>query len=472
MGYADANDGWDNAQGTTHRRRPRSALAALILVAASLAAGCAGTKPKPNQIFLMPAPSVYEEGVIDPFMGTDRLARDLEPGILYATDRKRAAPDDEEYEHYTYWRARMLQLGLAQVRLGQYDSITFEEARRIALLKDRTDEYPLEVTGIDEFGALARTVPPSDEETERSPEPTRRFIEEVNRRLVGSHSKDVYIYVHGYKVNFENPLLVAAELWHFLGYNGAFIAYSWPTKFSMWAYFADLDNAVNSARYLRALVIELAQKSDAERIHIIGYSAGTRLVSRMLADLGMYAYLMDDDEIDQTIKLGNVILIGSDFDQDILAGYLLDGSLRIADALTLYVSEADSALRFSQRMFRGRERAGELLNRTPLNPHAKAFMAAHPELRIIDVTSAEGSTGGSGHSYFRSSPWVSSDLLMTLLYDLAPEERGLVKEDDFPIWGFPPDYVERLRASLARINPSHAARQYLRDRMGPTLGAR
>jgi esterase/lipase superfamily enzyme len=445
----------DNAD---RRRRSSTILAALLAVAAALSGGCAGSQPKPNQIFLMPAPGVYAEGAIDPFIDNDPIGRGVQPGILYATDRKRAAPDDEDHAHYTYRRARKLQLGLARVRLGQDDAITWDEARRISLLKDRPEEYPLEVTGIEELGALEQTVPPGDDQTLRSPEPGRRFIEEVNERLAASAKKDVYIYVHGYKVNFENPILVAAELWHFLGYNGAFIAYSWPTKFSMWAYFADLDNAVNSARYLRTLVIDLARKSDAERIHIIGYSAGTRLVSRMLADLGMYAYLMDEEEIDRTVKLGNVILIGSDVDQDILAGYLLDGGLRVADSLTLYVSEADSALRFSRRMFRGRERAGELLDRTPLNPRAKAFMDAHPELRIIDVTEAEGGTGGSGHSYFRSSPWVSSDLLMTLLYDLTPAERGLVKEEDFPIWGFPPNYVERLRTSLASDNPALAVK--------------
>ena len=433
---------------STRRTPSPPAIAALIILAASLPVGCASNKPKPNQIFLMPAPEVYEEGRIDPFVGNDPVSRGVQPGVLYATDRKRAEPDDEQHDYYTLWRARKLQLGVAEVRLGQDDSMTWEQARRISLLKNRTEEYPLEVIGIDEFGTLEQTVPPADDQTERSPAPGRRFIEEVNERLTVADKKDIYIYVHGYKVSFENPILVAAELWHFLGYNGAFIAYSWPTKPSVWAYFADLDNAVNSARYLRTLVIDLAHKTDAERIHVIGYSAGTRLVSRMLADLGIYAYRMDHEEIDRAVKLGNVILIGSDVDQDVLAGYLLDGGLRVADSLTLYVSEADSALKFSRRMFRGRERAGELLDRTPLNPRAKAFMDAHPELRIIDVTEAEGGTGGSGHSYFRSSPWVSSDLLMTLLYGLSPEERGLVREKDSPIWGFPPDYVERLRASL------------------------
>lgn len=52
---------------------------------------------------------------------------------------------------------------------------------------------------------------------------------------------------------------------------------------------------------------------------------------------------------------------------------------------------------------------------------------------------------------------MSSDILMTLLYDLTPEERGLVLRDDLPIWTFPDDYVVRLRESLGRVNPALAA---------------
>jgi hypothetical protein len=37
---------------------------------------------------------------------------------------------------------------------------------------------------------------------------------------------------------------------------------------------------------------------------------------------------------------------------------------------------------------------------------------------------------------------------MNLYFDLDPAERGLVQRDDSPVWAFPPDYIERLTASL------------------------
>jgi esterase/lipase superfamily enzyme len=119
--------------------------------------------------------------------------------------------------------------------------------------------------------------------------PGERFAAALDARLAAAANKDVYIYVHGYKVDYENPVLVAAELWNFLGNDGAFIAYSWPSTRKTLAYWSDLDDALNSARGLRMLITFLSEHSDAENIHVIGYSAGTRLVARMLADLGMYS---------------------------------------------------------------------------------------------------------------------------------------------------------------------------------------
>ena len=57
-----------------------------------------------------------------------------------------------------------------------------------------------------------------------------------------------------------------------------------------------------------------------------------------------------------------------------------------------------------------------------------------------------------GHSYFRTGPWVSSDILMMLMYSLSPEQRGLVRYEDFPVRDFPEDYVARLRSALAEVN--------------------
>ena len=425
-----------------------STYAVLMLV------GCAGNKPKSDQVFLMPAPGIYEQGDIDPFVDNDTIAIGGVPDILYATDRRPATGDDKKYAFFTHERGHALHVGTGATQLGVDEGITWDEARRISLLKNRTDNYPIEVTGIDDFGVLEQTVRPFDDINERTPLPGERFSAAIQERLARSATKDVFIYVHGYKVNFESPVLVAAELWHFLGYRGAFIAYSWPTKASVFAYLADLDSALNSARSLRKLILHIAETTDVERIHIVGYSAGTRLVSRTLADLGMYTAFMGDDELKEALKLGNVILTGSDVDPNIVGGYLADGALRGLDSLTIYQSQADGALNWSRRVF-GRSRTGQVVD--DVNPAAVKYLSDNPKLRVIDVTEAEGGTDSGGHNYFRSSPWVSSDVLMTLMFDLTPEQRGLVRNDEAPTWRFPSDYVERLRQALGSADPELAA---------------
>ena len=75
------------------------------------------------------------------------------------------------------------------------------------------------------------------------------------------------------------------------------------------------------------------------------------------------------------------------------------------------------------------------------------------DLIFIDVTDAEKSTTGNGHAYFRQSPWVSSDILSTLMYDLTPEERTLTRTREWPMWKFPPDYIDTLAERLAKENP-------------------
>ena len=78
------------------------------------------------------------------------------------------------------------------------------------------------------------------------------------------------------------------------------------------------------------------------------------------------------------------------------------------------------------------------------------------DLVLIDVTDVEKSAAGNGHAYFRNSPWVSSDILSTLIYDLTPAERGLYNSQEWPIWQFPSDYISKLTDKLVERNQAMA----------------
>jgi esterase/lipase superfamily enzyme len=208
----------------------------------------------------------------------------------------------------------------------------------MSLLKNRTDKYPLKVVEVEELGILDKSMTvftdpaiiPSDPR-----QPAERFAGFINAKLNGSQRKDIYIYVHGYKVVFENPLLVATELWHFLGYDGVFIAYAWPSTPSRWAYFADIETAELTAHNLRLFLKYLAEETEAERIHIIGYSAGTRVVIATLAQLALLHAEQDQSSIQNKLRIGHVILVGSDVDRQLFGAYLVDGLLKVPATLSV-----------------------------------------------------------------------------------------------------------------------------------------
>lgn len=290
------------------------------------------------------------------------------------------------------------------------------------------------------------------------PDASERFAKAINSQLAVSRKKHVYFYVHGYKVVYENPVLVSAELWHFLGYEGAFIAYAWPSTPSKFAYIKDSDTSGGYARNFRLLLEFVAQNTDVEEIHIIGYSNGTRLVTRAMEQLALKYQGMTADEIWEKLRLRNVILVGSDLDRAVFGSYMADGLLNVARHTSVYMSRYDKALGVSQFLTR-RQRLGQLWGGKggEIHPLArKALVDYRDQISFVNVSDAEASNQGNGHGYFRSSPWASSDVLMTMYYGLTPEQRGLVEQDDLPIFTFPPDYISRLWASIEKVDPEFA----------------
>jgi esterase/lipase superfamily enzyme len=426
-----------------------------VVLAAALTA-CSSQQP--FEINLMPAPEVYDENGFNPLSDADPISDLPYKGVLYATDRRPATEDSKE-RFYLNNRGAYLRLGVATIQVTDA-GMSWEEARRVSLLKNRGANYPLSVNSAEEYGGLDRTLDLFTPPETLGPDPhaaAARYAEAINAQLARSERKDIYIYVHGYKVVFENPVLVATELWHFLGYDGVFIAYSWPSTPSKWAYLKDTETAAGFARNLRLFLEYLSEETNAEQIHVLGYSAGTRLVARAFEQLALIHQDESPEKLRAELRIGNLILVGSDIDRHIFSNYVADGLAGIPNRLTIYTSDNDKALGVSQMLTR-RERLGQLAK--DRFAEVDEWLTGNEEhISVIDVTAAEGGTSGNGHGYFRNSPWASSDILMTLMYDLSPAERGLALEEESPVWSFPPDYIERLRAALAEINPLFAGDQ-------------
>jgi esterase/lipase superfamily enzyme len=430
------------------------AFAGIVLIA-----GC--KSPPAGQIELMPAPDVYGDGLLNPLPKNNPFDAIPYDGILFATDRAPAGEEDKE-AHYLSETGYLLRLGLAEIQFGEKE-YPWEKAREISLLKSRTERFPVKIAHVEEWGMMEEALPfwidleqlPPEE---RPPNASGVFSDALNLQLANSERKDIYIYIHGYKVTYENPVLVSAELWHFLGYQGAFIAYSWPSTPSKYAYIRDTDTSVGFARNLRLLLEFAADHTEAENIHIIGYSNGTRLVIRALEQLALKYGHLSPEEMSRRLRIRTVALLGSDLDRNAFGAYVSDGVLDVADHVTVYVSAHDRALGFSRFLTR-RARLGEMWSekRGEMHPVGrKAIADLKDRLSFVNVSEAEGATTGKGHGYFRSSPWASSDLLMSLYYGLGPVERGLEMQQDMPVYTFPPDYISRLWRAIEKKDPVFA----------------
>lgn len=411
-------------------------LAPLLLV---LLASACGEKQY-NEIELMPSPVAFTSGALDPFHGRDGSEFEDNTKLFYATDRAPAG-DGDASEFYANERGFLLRVGSATVSMTPPAS-DWSEIREITLSDERKFKRTLEVTAVDEIGPLpGRSSNPLIEQPSAQvfANTKRMFRSEINRQLAASNGRDAVIYVHGYNVDFEYPTLVSRELQHFLGYKGVFISYNWPATPSRAAYFRDLETADATRRNLRSLIRFLSEETNVRRVHLIGYSAGSRLAFETAYQIALLR-----QKGKTRAALGQVILVGSDLDRTYFAEALGDGLLDSVDQLSIYMSGNDSALSMSRLMF-GRHRLGQVWEQTEETTPVEQKLAGLSKLSLIDVTDSPGSGVGNGHWYFRSSPWTSSDIFLTLLKGLPPQARGLVRAPNSAVWQFPDDYPDRIQ---------------------------
>ena len=332
--------------------------------------------------------------------------------------------------------------------------MTWDELKKVSLLKNRTEKFPLKVKETKEYGILEQTIHEfarPEVMALKSSDPGRRFAELINQRLEHTDQKEIFIYVHGFKVNFENPLLVASELWHYMGYKGVFIPYAWPSTTSVWAYAKDSETTMISSRTFRIFLEYLSRETKAEKIHIVAYSAGSRLVLNTLLDMTMIHKDRSYNEALKHTKLGNVILVGSDASTDFFINVLLEGVLHITENIVVYQSRRDKALGAASWLF-SKRRLGQLDKDAESDINLVRLIRDVTTLHIIDVSSAANAFTRNGHYYFRDSPWVSSDILTTLVYNLSPGHRGLARADNQFIWTFPENYIDSLKKVLGDKN--------------------
>ena len=91
--------------------------------------------------------------------------------------------------------------------------------------------------------------------------------------------------MHGYNVTFADAARRTAQIAYDLGFDGAPVFYSWPSRAGFAAYEVDRENAEWSQVDLKNFLGQFAERSQADNIFLIAHSMGSRVLTGALEDL-------------------------------------------------------------------------------------------------------------------------------------------------------------------------------------------
>ncbi len=225
------------------------------------------------------------------------------------------------------------------------------------------------------------------------PQTPAEFMAGVRERVNRSKSRSLFVFVHGYNVNFADAARRTAQMTYDLGYDGAPVFFSWPSQAKLSGYLEDENNSEWSIPDLQVFLADLARQAHDGEIYLVAHSMGNRVATRALTRL-----LSEQPALRTRIK--EILLIAPDIDVDVfkrdLAPLLLQGNTRV----TLYASSQDKALRTSKKLH-GFPRLGDAAPVTVLKG-----------MDTIDASEVE--TDLLGHSYFAEAKNVLSDIFAVI----------------------------------------------------------
>ena len=424
------------------QKKAYGGFAICLLVVMAWQLGCAAVK---TSRVLMPTPIALTLGA--PYPGGD--FRDTcqcgdEPVPVFVVSGRNVEQADRQPHPYGNERSPIPTMGIAQVRVGA--GLSAEDFRKETTTETRRKRAKIV---FDQF-ELA--------ETELHPDPWRgeekviqhksnRWIEAVNAQLDRSEKRNVTIYVHGYNTELVENTLLAGEIFHYLGRQGAMISFDWPSESRLLRYIADTGNANFSTRHFRAIVSNIAKDCNVDSITIIAHSAGSPIVVNALREIRLIEFNTPAPELRTKYRINRVVLAAPDMDVMAFVNAIHDRFYELTGGVAIYASPKDRALGVSEKLY-GNLRLGRAVGK--LEPWEKKIFQRVPEIEVIDASMAEKLYRNFlGHSYFHRDPFVSSDIGAFVLGN-SPAERQLVKTNQGQVfWEFPDDYRQRLARRYA-----------------------
>jgi esterase/lipase superfamily enzyme len=251
--------------------------------------------------------------------------------VYYATDRSRTALSAP---HKIFGNARgTLSYGSCEVSVPINRRSGSHEAVEVARLEfqEAPPDYP-----------SLRKVSPREYDA---------YLEGLRAVIAKSAKKSAFVFVHGYNVSFASAARRTAQLKYDLGFDGAPIFFSWPSKGRADSFTADEADVEWAQPDLKEFLKELAGNTKVKNIYLIAHGMGNRALAKA------YIYLISErPELKKMFR--EVILVAPDIDSDLFKRDIAPALAASATRTTLYSSSRDLALRAATK-FQNYPRAGD-----------------------------------------------------------------------------------------------------------------
>ena len=220
----------------------------------------------------------------------------------------------------------------------------------------------------------------------------QRFYTDLTNIVERSTERDVFVFVHGFNVDYDHAVTRAAQMAEDMPFNGAVVCYSWPSQASRFKYKTDQIIADASAAVLAQFLTDLGDSLPNDvTINLVAHSMGNRVLMQAMNRLpGRFAYPQ---------RFNEVVLAAPDV-----------GVTRFKALLPSHQSCQPSCDAVRQR------RRRPLMLSWFVNREQRAGDSAQPlrveHLETVDVSRVD--VGFMGHSYYGSNRSVLRDLFSVI----------------------------------------------------------
>lgn len=244
------------------------------------------------------------------------------------------------------------------------------------------------------------------------------FSQAVQADLKNASSKSLLLFVHGFRVTFDEAAMRSAQLSHDLKFRGVTMFYSWPSKGDLKSYWHD-EESVQLAEQWYSSLLDVIRPLPFDSIFVLAHSMGNRLVTTVHNERAAKG---TNPKALKEILLAAPDINAEIFDQKI-APVLAGGN---QPRTTIYASSGDVALVASKAVHRFK-RLGDVS--PPVYRRAP--------FETIDASNAAPVRRAAGHSYVFDSPKVITDITRLLIQRQPADKRPTLQKADAeapPYW--------------------------------------